>query len=412
MIWDGRGTATPYGFYAWTRRPRAVRATAGHRGVRSSRDGQSAFAQCCAMNMCVARCASRGPERRTAGPCSCEPGDEGRDLGIRQMCADAGIDQTLARTGVLRARHGRDDVLLNSLEGVPLYVIRHGNAEVPEVRSTALTLKAARALAVFIDYLQIVRATRRYDTAPMRWASLARRQAACDGARRARDRALATQRECERRDDRRPISRTCRSSGEIEQDGDVVLAVFRPEYYADKVTKYAAEEWKGRPRSSSSSSATGRARASSSASARRHQVLRPHRRDGEAEQDAGTCRNGRERSVRAPPEPTRRRGRPAAGLRLRQAIRDPRERRRGPAGARQGKGARGTQAADDWTDHVSEWLERQSFGQATLDRGARRANGVVERQEQAGAADAPRRDARVRLRRARCSVLVVHEPAY
>lgn len=250
--YDGKeGTEVGYGFYELDRK------TAG--GAHNSQIivvagrpamGKSAFAQCVAMNMVrreviTAKYAQRMP--RSVLFVSQEM--KGRDLGIRQLCADTGVDQTLARMGeVSDVEMDKMLKIANGMEGMPLFVVDHGNARVPEIRATALTLKARYGLlAVFVDYLQIVNATRRYDN---------RTDAVGEVSRDLKQLAMELDvplmelsqlnRECEKRPDKRPWLADLRSSGEIEQDADVVLAVFRPEHYAANVKDYAVDEWKGK----------------------------------------------------------------------------------------------------------------------------------------------------------------------
>ena len=252
LLWEGKGSrAVPYGFYGLDQKTSGgahnsqVIVVAGRPAM-----GKSALAQCCAINM-IRREMIRAKNQRETPRSVLFVSQEmkGRDLGIRQMCADTGIDQTLARTGQVSGEQmNQMTSVLNSLEGVPLFVIDHGNARVPEIRSTAMTLKARHGLlAVFVDYLQIVNATRRYDN---------RTDAVGEVSRGLKQLAMELDvplielsqlnRECEKRPDKRPWLSDLRSSGEIEQDADVVIAVFRPEHYADSVKEYKDEKWKGK----------------------------------------------------------------------------------------------------------------------------------------------------------------------
>jgi replicative DNA helicase len=121
------------------------------------------------------------------------------------------------------------------LQNLPFYVDETGGLLIGQLAARARRLKRQRGLDLLvIDYIQLLQGSNRR-------ASENRVQEITEITTRLK--ALAKElnipvlalsqlsREVERREDKRPHLADLRDSGSIEQDADVVLFVFRPEYY-------------------------------------------------------------------------------------------------------------------------------------------------------------------------------------
>ena len=159
------------------------------------------------------------------------------------------------------------------MQTLPFYVDETGGLSIAQLCARARRLKRQRGLDVMvIDYIQLLQGSQRK-------ASESRVQEVTEITTGLK--ALAKElnvpivalsqlsRQVENRDDKRPQLSDLRESGSIEQDADVVLFVFREEYYlSNKEPRPGTEEhikWQtemarctARPRSSSASSATAR----------------------------------------------------------------------------------------------------------------------------------------------------------
>ena len=125
-----------------------------------------------------------------------------------------------------------------TLQALPLYIDETGGITVAQLAARARRLKRQKNLGlIIVDYLQLL-------TGSSRRASENRVQEITEITTRLK--ALAKElnvpiialsqlsRQVEQRDDKRPQLSDLRESGSIEQDADVVMFVFREEYYVER----------------------------------------------------------------------------------------------------------------------------------------------------------------------------------
>ncbi|MBC7335221.1 MAG: replicative DNA helicase, partial [Clostridia bacterium] len=123
--------------------------------------------------------------------------------------------------------------VLGALAEAPIYIDDTPAPTVLEVRAKARRLQAERGLGlVVVDYLQLMRGHGRFDNRQQEIAQISRGLKSL--ARELNVPVLVLSqlnRGVEQRQDKRPIMADLLESGAIEADADVVLFLFRPEYY-------------------------------------------------------------------------------------------------------------------------------------------------------------------------------------
>ncbi|MBA1334698.1 MAG: Replicative DNA helicase (DnaB) [Firmicutes bacterium] len=163
----------------------------------------------------------------------------------RMICAEANIDSHKLRTGNLE----EDDwpklaLSVNKLSKANIYIDDTPGITVPEMRSKCRRLKLERGLElVVVDYLQLMQGSGRAES---------RQQEISDISRSLK--ALAREMDCpvlalsqlsrapEMRSEHRPMLSDLRESGAIEQDADVVMFLYRDEYYHPDTEKKSIAE--------------------------------------------------------------------------------------------------------------------------------------------------------------------------
>ena len=128
--------------------------------------------------------------------------------------------------------------------GSRLYIDDTPGITVPELRSKCRKLKLEQDLAVvFIDYLQLMSGSGRTDSRQQEISEISRSLKALAREIKAPVVALSQlSRACESRQDHRPMLSDLRESGAIEQDADVVMFLYRDDYYnKDSDAKDTAE---------------------------------------------------------------------------------------------------------------------------------------------------------------------------
>jgi replicative DNA helicase len=152
----------------------------------------------------------------------------------RLIASTAMIDQHRLRTGYLTDEDWeRLSQALGTLAEAPIYIDDSPAATVLEVRAKTRRLQAERGLGlVVVDYLQLMRGHGRFDNRQQEIAQISRGLKGL--AREINVPVLVLSqlnRGVEQRQDKRPIMADLLESGAIEADADVVLFLYRPEYY-------------------------------------------------------------------------------------------------------------------------------------------------------------------------------------
>ena len=156
----------------------------------------------------------------------------------RLMCSEAKVESQRLRTGKLAADDWpRLTAACDKLAKAPIYVDDTGSMTMMEIRSKARRLKSKQPDLglIIVDYLQLM--TSGIDCGEPRpggVADLALAQGARARPRRADHRAVAAlaRRRAAARQAADPLRP--RESGSIEQDADIVVFIYRDEYYNDE----------------------------------------------------------------------------------------------------------------------------------------------------------------------------------
>jgi replicative DNA helicase len=169
-------------------------------------------------------------------------------LATRIISERTGIPSSIIRRGgITEADFEKIKDVSIELQGLPFYVDETGGLTIAQLAARARRLKRQRGLDLLvIDYIQLLQGTTRR-------SSESRVQEVTEITTNLK--ALAKElnvpiialsqlsRQVESRDDKRPQLSDLRESGSIEQDADVVLFVFREEYYlANKEPRPGSEE--------------------------------------------------------------------------------------------------------------------------------------------------------------------------
>ncbi|MEN0041547.1 MAG: replicative DNA helicase [Pseudomonadota bacterium] len=119
---------------------------------------------------------------------------------------------------------------------IPLYIDQTGGISIGQLAARARRLKRQRGLDVLIiDYLQLMQGNKRTDNRVQEITEITTGLKALAKELNVPIIALSQlSRQVENREDKRPQLADLRESGSIEQDADVVLFVYRDEYYAER----------------------------------------------------------------------------------------------------------------------------------------------------------------------------------
>lgn len=164
---------------------------------------------------------------------------------LRMVCSEAEVDSKAVRSGY----HSKEDYrkLVNAagrLADAPIYIDDSFNSAL-DIRAKARRLKAEHGLGlVVIDYLQLMSGAGSYAAREQVISEISRSLKAL-----AKDLSVPVivisqlNRSCEMRgENKRPIIADLRESGAIEQDADIILFLYRDDYYKAKDAKQGVAE--------------------------------------------------------------------------------------------------------------------------------------------------------------------------
>jgi replicative DNA helicase len=152
----------------------------------------------------------------------------------RLLAAEAKIDQKRLRTARLEDEDWQKLIeAAGRVSAAPLYIDDTPAPNVREIRAKAKRLKGERGLGlIVVDYLQLMQSTRRTENRQQEIAEISR---SLKGLAKELDVPVLAlsqlSRAVEQREKKRPVMSDLRESGSLEQDADVIMFIYREEYY-------------------------------------------------------------------------------------------------------------------------------------------------------------------------------------
>ena len=169
-------------------------------------------------------------------------------LATRVIAEQSGVASYKIRRGEIREdEFGRVADAAREMERIPLYIDQTGGISIAQLTARARRLKRQKGLDILVvDYLQLL------SGAAKKGENRVQELTEITTGLKALAKELAVpiialsqlSRQVEQRDDKRPQLSDLRESGSIEQDADVVIFVYREEYYLkNKEPKMGTEEY-------------------------------------------------------------------------------------------------------------------------------------------------------------------------
>ncbi|HUO98719.1 MAG TPA: replicative DNA helicase [Rhizomicrobium sp.] len=157
-----------------------------------------------------------------------------QQLSARILAERTEIEMWKIRSGRFSESEWEKFVLtMQELSSIPLYIDDTGGISIAQIAARSRRLKREKNIgAVFVDYLQLIEPSRRAENRVQEITEVTKGLKALAKELNVPIIALSQlSRGVDARDDKRPVLSDLRESGSIEQDADVVMFVFREEYY-------------------------------------------------------------------------------------------------------------------------------------------------------------------------------------
>ena len=198
--------------------------------------GKTALATNIAFKMVNARSMDDENKKNVIGFFSLEMSSE--QLATRILAEDSSISSEKIRRGQFNSNDFQKIVKSSqTLSDLALYIDDSPNLSISALRTRARRLKRKYGLDIIvIDYLQLIRPTlNRPDNRVLEIAEMTRNLKSLAKELNIPVLCLSQlSRQVEQRDDKRPQLSDLRESGAIEQDADVVMFIYREEYYTER----------------------------------------------------------------------------------------------------------------------------------------------------------------------------------
>ena len=195
--------------------------------------GKTAFAIHCAYNACksLQEKMIEGTGVPAVGFFSLEMSVH--QLTVRLLSMLAEIDCTRLKGKIEKDEYNKLGEASKELSSINLYINSMPSLTIAKLRTKAIELKRKYNVGIiFIDYLQLLRGTKNHSNKISEITEITQGLKAIAMELNMPVIALSQlSRALEQRDDKRPMLSDLRESGSIEQDADVVMFVYREEYY-------------------------------------------------------------------------------------------------------------------------------------------------------------------------------------
>ncbi len=162
-------------------------------------------------------------------------------LALRMLSSLAKIPSHKLRTGILSSNDWKKVIrAANKLMEAPIFVDDTPALSVLEIRAKARRLMSEKGLnLIIIDYLQLMRGRAKTESRQQEISEISRSLKGLAKELNVPVLALSQlSRAVESRQDKRPQLSDLRESGAIEQDGDLILFIYRPEVYKPDKPEY------------------------------------------------------------------------------------------------------------------------------------------------------------------------------
>ncbi|WP_392506619.1 replicative DNA helicase [Rickettsia sp. 2024-CO-Wats] len=213
--------------------------------------GKTAFAINLALNACNnmrLKNIRDNQEIQSVGFFSLEMSSEQLTTRLLSMCAE--IDSTSLRTGILgEEKYNRLRKEANTLSELQFFIDDTPALSISAIRTRARRMKRKHNLGIlFIDYLQLIRGVIKSENRVSEISEITQGLKAIAKELNIPVIALSQlSRAVELREDKKPMLSDLRESGTIEQDADIVMFIYREEYYLTRKEPTAGDakhaEW-------------------------------------------------------------------------------------------------------------------------------------------------------------------------